>query len=80
MERIYEERPNISEDAYLSSDGKYVGQQIYTHLSNTITELENAVMWLGKIEGMGTELYIERLKKLIKKYDDKRIDILKIMK
>lgn len=68
MGDIYDERPNVSEDPYLSDEGRVLADNICSHLWDAIQELQGAIDALSKIGGMGTELYIKRLNKLIEKY------------
>lgn len=68
MGRTYDTRPNVSSEPYLTGEGQDNAQTVMKHLDTAIEELEGAISELGRIEGMGTELYIERLRKLIRNY------------
>jgi len=65
MGKTYDTRPSISTEPYLTRNGQENANTVIMHLDTAIDELEGAISELGKIEGMGTELYIARLQKLI---------------
>ena len=68
MGKTYDTRPNVSNEPYLTRQGQDNAQTVIKHLDTVIEELEGAIYELGQIQGMGTELYIERLRKLISNY------------
>ena len=68
MGQTYDTRPNVSEEPYLTRNGQENANTVIMHLDTAIDELEGAISELSKIEGMGTELYIARLQKLIGNY------------
>lgn len=68
MNRISEERPRISREPYLTRRGQDNANAVCKNLDTAINELESARVYLSKIKGMGTELYIERLNELISNY------------
>jgi len=58
----------ISLNPYLSSQGKAHRDTAVSNLDKAIIALENAIVELQKLQGLGTELYIARLQKEIDTY------------
>ena len=62
----------ISQAPYLNTKGRTQRDATVTNLDAAIIALENAIIELKKLQGLGTELYIARLQKEIEIYEKLR--------
>ena len=61
----YSSKPSLSGDYYLNSAGQGHKRSVLSSIQVAMDNMHSAVLELQKVEGMGTELLVERLQKEI---------------
>ncbi len=61
----YSSKPSLSGDYYLNSAGQGHKRSVLSSIQLAMDNMYSAVLELQKVEGMGTELLVERLQKEI---------------
>ena len=61
----YSSKPSLSGDYYLNSAGQGHKRSVLSSIQLAMDNMHSAVLELQKVEGMGTELLVERLQKEI---------------
>ena len=61
----YSSKPSLSGDYYLNSAGQGHKRSVLSSIQLAMDKMYSAVLELQKVEGMGTELLVERLQKEI---------------
>lgn len=69
MGATYDSKPSVSDDHYLVNEGNSYKKAVLSNISEAVSLMRKAITELGKLQGLGQEMMIDRLAKEIAAYE-----------